>query len=95
MLTLQQHDVPAGEAHDAESLLVDPQLVERNFFASIVHAEVGPHPVYAPIWRLDGVAAHFDAAAPVLGADNAYVLERILGIAPADIEALVAERAVY
>jgi crotonobetainyl-CoA:carnitine CoA-transferase CaiB-like acyl-CoA transferase len=95
MLTLQRHRVPSGEAHDARSLLADPHLVERGFFASIVHPEVGPHPVYAPIWRLDGAATRFDAAAPVLGADNQYVLERILGVAPADVARLVAERIVY
>lgn len=95
MLTLQRHHVPAGEAHDAKSLLADPQLAERGFFASIVHPEVGPHPVYAPIWRLDGAQTRFDAAAPVLGGDNAYVLEHILGVAPAELEALVAERIVY
>jgi len=95
MLTLQRHRVPAGEAHDAQSLLADPQLAERGFFASIVHPEVGRHPVYGPIWRLEGADARFDAAAPVLGADNQYVLERILGVAPADVATLMAKRIVY
>jgi len=95
MVTLQRHHVPSGEAHHAKSLLADPQLAERGFFASVVHPEVGPHPVYAPIWRVHGDTTRFDAAAPVLGADNAYVLERILGIAPADIQALAAEHIVY
>jgi benzylsuccinate CoA-transferase BbsF subunit len=95
MLELQGHHVPAGEAHDAKSLLADPQLVERRFFASIVHPEVGPHPVYAPIWRVGGESNRFETAAPMLGADNVYVLARILGVAPRDIEALAAERIVY
>ena len=95
MVSLQRHHVPAGEAHDARSLLADPHLAARGFFATIVHPEVGPHPVYAPIWRFDGAATACNVAAPMLGADNAYVLERVLGVAGADFDKLVAERIVY
>lgn len=95
MLTLQRHRVPAGEAHDARSLLADPHLAARGFFATIVHPEVGPHPVYAPIWRIDGAAQPFDAAAPMLGADNDYVLGGVLQLPRDEIAALVAARVVY
>jgi len=94
MLTLQRHHVPAGEAHDVRSLLADPHLSARDFFRTIVHPEVGAHPVYAPIWRIDAEAA-FERAAPTLGQDNAYVLENVLNVTPGDLESLVAQRIVY
>lgn len=95
MLTLQHHGVPAGEAHDAQSLLADPHLAARGFFATLVHPEVGPHPVYAPIWRIEGTAQRLDAAAPVLGADNEYVLGGLLNLSRSELDSLVAARVVY
>jgi crotonobetainyl-CoA:carnitine CoA-transferase CaiB-like acyl-CoA transferase len=80
MTALQANGVAAGIAHDAQSLLSDPQLVARGFFATLVHPEVGPHPVYAPVWRIEGAATAFGKPAPVLGADNRYVLEDLLGL---------------
>ena len=95
MLDLQRNGVPAGVAHNAQSLLADPHLAERRFFATLQHPEVGPHPVYGPIWRIDGAIDTLDTPAPMLGADNEYVLGSILGLPSGDIEALVAERVVY
>jgi benzylsuccinate CoA-transferase BbsF subunit len=95
MLALQRNSIPAGVAHDAQSLLADPHLAARQFFATLVHREVGPHPVYAPIWRIDGEAEPFETPAPMLGADNDYVLGSLLGLSAAEIESLVAAQVVY
>jgi benzylsuccinate CoA-transferase BbsF subunit len=95
MLELQRNGVPAGVAHDAQSLLGDPHLSAREFFATLVHREVGPHPVYAPIWRIDGAVEPFETPAPMLGADNEYVLGSLLGLPAAEIESLVAAQVVY
>jgi crotonobetainyl-CoA:carnitine CoA-transferase CaiB-like acyl-CoA transferase len=95
MLVLQRHGVAAAVAHDTRSLLADPHLAARRFFVSIDHPEVGPHPVYAPIWRLDGVDTKLPKAAPVLGADNDYVLGDLLGLRRAEIDALVSEKVVF
>jgi len=95
MLELQQHGVPAGVAHDAKSLLADPHLRERGFFVDLTHPEVGVHPVYAPIWRIAGGEASIDRPAPVLGADNDYVLRDVLGLPAGEVDALVAAKVVY
>jgi crotonobetainyl-CoA:carnitine CoA-transferase CaiB-like acyl-CoA transferase len=95
MLALQRHGVPAGVAHDARSLLDDPQLRARGFFVSIDHPEVGRHPVYGPIWRLEGVDPTVEKAAPMLGEANAYVLREVLGVLPHEMETMIAERVVY
>lgn len=95
MLELQRHGVPAGVAHDTQSLLADPHLVARQFFATLVHPEVGPHPVYGPIWRMDGATERFETPAPMLGEDNDYVLGSLLGLPMDEIESLVAARIVY
>src|SRR6185369_12485224 len=95
MLELQRHLVPAGVAHDAASLLEDSHLRDRAFFVDIAHDEVGLHPVYAPIWRIDGGAASFSRPAPMLGADNEYVLRELLGLSAADFDSLVSDKVVY
>jgi crotonobetainyl-CoA:carnitine CoA-transferase CaiB-like acyl-CoA transferase len=95
MVDLQRHGIPAGVAHDARTLLADPHLSERGFFATLVHPEAGEHRVYGPIWRIVGADDRFDTPAPALGADNDYVLDALLGISRDEIASLVAERIVY
>src|SRR5665213_3517658 len=95
MLELQHNGVPAAVAHDTRSLLADPHLAARKFFATLVHPEVGPHPVYAPIWGIDGATERLEKPAPLLGADNDYVLGTLLGLPPGEIESLIAAKIVY
>lgn len=95
MLELQSRGVPAGVAHDAETLLADPHLAKRGFFRPIVHPEAGVLQVYAPIWRVDGAKDAFDTPAPLLGADNEYVLGSLLGLRPTEIGSLIAEQIVH
>jgi crotonobetainyl-CoA:carnitine CoA-transferase CaiB-like acyl-CoA transferase len=95
MRELQASSVPAAVANTARTLLGDPQLAARGFFQVVEHPETGPQPLYGPIWRFDGEARRIDRHAPLLGADNDYVLGTLLGLAPEAIAALAAEKVVY
>ena len=95
MQALQRNAVPAGVAHDAKTLLADPHLGERGFFATLAHPEAGEHRVYGPIWRIDGAGDRFATPAPRLGEDNDAVLGSLLGLSRGEIDALVAERVVF
>ena len=73
--------VPAAVANTAQTLLSDPHLVERQFLSHAVeHPEVGSQLMYGPIWRFAGQSNQIHRAAPLLGADNDYVLGTLLGI---------------
>ena len=77
---LQEAGVPSGVVNNAADLTNDPQLNNRGFFVQL------PHPVLVntsfdgtPI-RLNGTPARFWRAAPLLGQDNRYVYQELLGL---------------
>ena len=95
MATLQASGVPAGRTHTARTLLSDPQLRARDFFQDVVHPEGGSQPLYGPIWRFATNPGGIRGPAPVLGADNHYVLGTLLGIPPGEIAELSAAKVAY
>ena len=95
MEELQAHGVPAAIPNTARTLLSDPHLVARGFFQTVEHSEAGPQPIYGPIWRFQREALPIAGAAPMLGADNDYVLGKLLGLARAEIAELACEKIVY
>ncbi len=95
MHALQAAGVPAAVNQDVPGLLADPQLRDRGFFQELPHPEVGETLVYGAIWRLSDTPGGTGTAAPVLGQDNDFVLQDVLGLDPAEIQRLVAEQIVY
>ncbi len=89
--TLQAHHVAAGPVRDLLEAFDDEHLRAREMVVPVEHPVHGPVPgargVGMPIKFLRHPAA-FDAPAPVLGAHNAEVYGRLLGLGPADLEAL-------
>jgi benzylsuccinate CoA-transferase BbsF subunit len=70
---LQALGVPSAPALNIPQLLEDEHLNARDFFREVLHPEVGPQTIYAPIWRFDGVAGE-TRPAPLLGQDTENVL---------------------
>jgi crotonobetainyl-CoA:carnitine CoA-transferase CaiB-like acyl-CoA transferase len=78
--TLQQAGISAGVVQNAEDLARDPQLLARNFFASVNHSVLGvtktdTSPIRfpdSPIGALKG--------SPLLGEANHYVYKELLGL---------------
>jgi benzylsuccinate CoA-transferase BbsF subunit len=90
MAELQAAGVPAAVAHTPRTLLDDPHLRARGFFQRVTHPDAGAQSVYGPIWRFSGDETRLAKPAPMLGADNEYVLRHIVGLPVDENEALIA-----
>ena len=91
---LQSHHVASGPVRDLREALDDEQLRARGMVVPI------EHPVHGPVPGVSGVGmpikfanhrAAFDEPAPALGAHNADVYGRLLGLGKADLDALRAQ----
>ncbi|MBU2547088.1 MAG: CoA transferase [Proteobacteria bacterium] len=92
---LQQAGVAAAPSLSAEGLFNDPHLKEREVLRQVDHPEVGRDWVVAPPWRLSATPAGIRRHAPLLGEDNDYVFQTLLGMDPEEIESLKAEQVIY
>ncbi len=80
MQALQANGVPAGMVQNGPAIARDdPQMRARGFTARNVHAVLGDHLTDGTPAHLSRTPARRDAAAPLLGQDNAYVYRRLLG----------------
>ena len=77
---LQAVAVPAGPVLDSAQVLTDPHMVARGFVQSPVHAEVGPRPMGAFPWRVDGDRPGIARGAPLLGEHNRQVIQGLLQV---------------
>jgi crotonobetainyl-CoA:carnitine CoA-transferase CaiB-like acyl-CoA transferase len=79
--TLQAAGVPAMAVMTNEALANDPHLAARGIFVDIEHPQIGRTRVMRAPWLfsdLDCVVRH----GPLIGEDNDYVLETLLGLSP-------------
>ncbi|MCH8298781.1 MAG: CoA transferase [Chloroflexi bacterium] len=77
---LQGVGVPAGPVLDSAQVLADPHMVERGFVQSPDHAEVGPRPMGAFAWGVDGGRPGVARSAPLLGEHNRQVIQDLLQV---------------
>ena len=80
MSLLQGAGVAAGVVKDAGELAEDPQLAARGFFIEALHPVLGRTVFDSTPIRLERTPARFRQAAPLLGQDNRYVYQELLGI---------------
>ncbi|MDA0366659.1 MAG: CoA transferase, partial [Chloroflexi bacterium] len=91
MSALQARGVPAGAVLATPEWTSDPHLVERGYFAELLHPEAGAE-------RWDGSPVRFDGRrgydrwlpAPLLGGDNDAVLRKVAGFTTEYIRQLAA-----
>ena len=96
MTAMQAAGVPAGIVENPQDQLdKDPQLRERRFFRQLDYPGVGPY--RAPLGAHFLLSKHeFEARrAPVLGEHNEYVFKRLLGLADAEYDRLVAAKVIH
>jgi benzylsuccinate CoA-transferase BbsF subunit len=91
MATLQAHGVPAGIVEDARDLLADPQLAARGHFVDLPHPAIGPFPMDALPYRMNGNQPLPQRAGPCLGQDNDYIFREIIGLNSAEYAELEAD----
>ena len=83
--------VPVAPVRRTTEVLEDPHLLERNWFTSLDHPDMG-HRLYAGVpWRLSGVALPRPATPPPrLGEHSREVLRDVLGFDDYEIGSLFA-----
>lgn len=80
MNMLQKAGVAAGKVNNAIDLANDPQLKSRGFFVQLHHPVLGNTNSDGTPVRLSRTPAGYKRAAPLLGQDNRYVYEDLLGL---------------
>jgi benzylsuccinate CoA-transferase BbsF subunit len=77
---LQARGIPACPSFTNKDLSADPHLAARDAFVEVDHPEIGRHRVMRAPWIFSDAECSIRRPGPLLGEDNAYVLEAILGI---------------
>lgn len=80
MSLLQKAGVPCGVVSDAVDLANDQQLESREFFIQLPHPVLGNTRIDSTPVRLSRTPAQFRRSAPLLGQDNHYVYQKLLGM---------------
>ncbi len=91
---LQAREVPAAAVYRPSDLLADQHLRERDYFVELDRAEVGRHPHHGLPFQFSRTPGAITRAAPTLGQDNRHVLQDIVGLSDAEIEALEAKQVI-
>ena len=87
MKTLGDAGVPAGAAFDTQELINDVDLRNRGAFATVDHPTRGTFTM--PGWPVRMSDSNVKVtAAPLLGSDNDYVFEQLLGMGEDEIRTL-------
>ena len=86
--------IPAGAVLDPRVAHRHPQLAARGFFEEVAHPEVGTHLTPAAPFRYASVPRWIRRPAPTLGEHSREVLAELLGLAPAELDALEAARVI-
>ena len=87
--SLQAAGVPAGPALDSAQVLADPHMVQRGFVQSPDHQVVGPRPMGAFSWTVNGVQLAIPRSAPLLGEHNKKVMQELLQVPDEEFERLL------
>lgn len=90
MAELQAARIPAGAVRTVTQILQDPHLRARGFWKEVDRPFIGRFTSSSTIFRHNGQPMPMPRVAPTLGEHSAEILERILGLQHADIQALEA-----
>lgn len=87
---LQARGVPANAVRTLHELYTDPQLVHRGHFVELEHPTHGKTTVEGSRFQLSRTPVQVSGSAAILGRDNHYVLQMILGYSEERITELAA-----
>jgi crotonobetainyl-CoA:carnitine CoA-transferase CaiB-like acyl-CoA transferase len=88
---LQKAGVPAGVVQNAEDLAKDAHLTARHFFVRLKHPVLGETISDASPIRFQESSTAGWKAAPLLGEDNHYVFQELLGLTEREVSSLITE----
>jgi benzylsuccinate CoA-transferase BbsF subunit len=95
MEQLQRHGVAAVPSFNAEELFTNPHLLERGAISETRHPVLGIRRAIAPPWKMSATPPRITRTAPLLGEDNQYVLNGLLGLSEDDVQQLAEAKVVY
>ena len=85
---LETANVPCGPINTLEQVFADPHVQARGLRVELPHPVAGTTHVFAPPYRLDGQRLPIRNAPPTLGAATREVLQQLLQLPEAELEAL-------
>jgi len=88
---LQDAGVPCGPINALDGVFADPQVRARGMRIDMPHPTAGSVPQVANPLRLSETPVAYRTAPPALGAQTREVLESMLGMSAADVDALAAK----
>lgn len=88
MHRLQSAGIPAGVVLSPRDLTNDPHLRARNFYPIVNHPDHGAQILSAPVFRAGEMPLGIRRPAPCFGQHTREVLNRLLGMADAQIDEL-------
>jgi glutaryl-CoA transferase len=91
---LEAANVPCGPINSLGEVFADPQVIDRGMRVDARRAGSGTVPLVRSPIRLSETPVQSGACPPALGEHTAEVLTRLLGMAPAEVDALRARRIV-
>ncbi len=88
---LQEHRVPAGPVLNEADAAADPHFAARGVFRSVTHPRAGTYdyPSFGARWS--GIDYAWGTPAPLVGQDNEYVYQELLGYSPEQYQHLLDE----
>jgi crotonobetainyl-CoA:carnitine CoA-transferase CaiB-like acyl-CoA transferase len=88
---LEAANVPCGAINRIDQVFADPQAVARGLTVAMQHATAGAMDLVASPLRLSATPPEYRSAPPLLGQHTEEILQDLLAIQPAEIEALRAK----
>jgi crotonobetainyl-CoA:carnitine CoA-transferase CaiB-like acyl-CoA transferase len=90
---LEAHNVPCGPINTIDQVFEDPQVQHRGMRVPMQHPS-GPISLLASPLRFGDTPVRYELPPPLLGEHTAQVLQQVLGLGEAQIEALREQRIV-
>lgn len=85
---LEEHDVAAARMRTIDDLFADPQVAENKMIVSIEDPELGEVRMQGVTPKLSRTPGSVRSAGPVMGAGNAEIYGRLLGLSQDEIDLL-------
>jgi len=85
---LEAANVPCGPINRIDEVFADQQAIARQLTVEMHHPAAGPLKLVASPLRLSKTPAEYRLAPPRLGQDTGEILQRVLGLDPAEIASL-------
>lgn len=87
---LSEHGVPCGPVNDLAAVFASPQVQARGLRLDVSNNAAPSVPLVANPLRFSATPISYERAPPCVGADSMAVLQSVLGLSKAQIDALVA-----